>query len=397
MPVERLLTNTANLQSINSVGVIGGVARGLGWNFKTNLPNKQIVAAYVKMNNAGVFAAGTKWRLFKRATPISASVLLQSIDIGGLAGAPGLEVAVPGVANTALVQNDFYLTDIFHPAAEASNYWFKGGFGNPVNGSLSGNCIFKDTGATNLTPPDDESFTNGGFAVDIAIDDISTDITATLAITLPSPTVALTGDADVTATLAITLPPPTVGLVGDAPGVPTADGLFAPIAQRLLDCWTNQLNTLPASQRPQRIGFRFDASSPTMGIALGEDECKCGTAWVRVVDWYITSDATFPAADTSFEGQLCPTQYGLVLEFGIGRCPPIGTERALETVQQRNDFHLVVLGDVQLMRKTLFCCFGNVPQPEDVIVGDWQKIGPEGSCFQQALTITVRVVNCDEC
>jgi hypothetical protein len=397
MVVERLLTNTANLESINSSSPIGGTARQLGFNFKTSAAGKKVVAAYVKMNAAGAFAAGTRWQLWKRATPISASTLVQNIDIGGLAGTPGLEVAVPGVAQTALVQNDFYMTTIFHPSTDPGSYWFKGGFGNPVNGSLSGNCIFKDTGATSATPPDDESFVGGGFAVDIAIDDATTDITATLAIVLPPVDVDLVGDADVNATLNIVLPPVDVDLVGDAPGVPTADGLFAPIAQRLLDCWQTQLLTLPVAQRPQRIGFRFDAGSPTMGIAMLEDECKCGSAWVRVVDWYITSDATFPGADTSFEGQLCPTQYGLVLEFGIGRCPPGGDEKSLETVQQRNDFHLTILGDMKLMRKTLFCCFGNVPQPEDMIVGDWQKIGPEGKCFQQALTITVRVVNCDEC
>lgn len=179
-----------------------------------------------------------------------------------------------------------------------------------------------------------------------------------------------------------------------------ADTLFAPIAQRLLDCWELQLLTLPADQVPQRIGFRFDAQIPTMGIAITEDECKCGTAWVRVVDWFPSSDETFPAPDTSFINQICPTQYGLVLELGIGRCPPTGDENQLETVAERDAFHAVVLEDVKLMRMALNCCFGDpalVPIPEDVVVGAWSKVGPEGKCFKQAIQLTVRVINCDEC
>jgi hypothetical protein len=176
-----------------------------------------------------------------------------------------------------------------------------------------------------------------------------------------------------------------------------ADELFAPLAQRLLDCWRAQLETLPADQIPQRIGFRFDADLPTMGVALDEDECKCGSAWVRVVNWFVSSDATFPAPDSSFEQQICPTQYGLILELGIGRCPPIGDEQSLETVAQRDAFHAVVLEDVKLMRLALNCCFGQAPIPEDVVIGAWQKSGPEGACFKQAIQLTVRVINCDEC
>jgi hypothetical protein len=179
-----------------------------------------------------------------------------------------------------------------------------------------------------------------------------------------------------------------------------ADSLFSPIAQRLLDCWTLQLETLPAAEIPARIGFRFDGGEPTMGIALNEDECKCGTAWVRVVDWFPSSDAAFPGPDTSLEAQLCPTEYGLVLELGIGRCPPIGDQRDLETVLQRNAFHETVLADAQLMRKALACCFNShvlINNPEDMVIGDWTKTGPAGACFHQTLSITVKVINCNEC
>jgi hypothetical protein len=176
-----------------------------------------------------------------------------------------------------------------------------------------------------------------------------------------------------------------------------ADQLFAPIAQRLLDCWCAQLQTLDAAFRPQRCSFRFDSDEPTMGIALTEDECKCGTAWVRVDDWYVTSDATFPGPDESMEAQVCPRAWALVLEFGIGRCPPTGDQTTLPTVTQLNAFHAVMLEDMRAMRRTLQCCFSNIANPERIAIGDWTKNGPAGKCITQALKITIEVINCYEC
>lgn len=171
MAIERLI-GTAGLAAMTDSDGIGGTSHALGWSWKTNLAGKQIVAGYVRMNTAGTFVAGTKFRIFKRATPISASTLLQSIEIGSgiVSGAADSEQAVPGVSNILLVQNDLYFTDIFHPSTQTGNYNYKSGFGNPSSGSLSGNNVFKN-GGTDTQPPDDETFTNGGFGVDIAIDD----------------------------------------------------------------------------------------------------------------------------------------------------------------------------------------------------------------------------------
>src|SRR5918994_7225062 len=114
--------------------------------------------------------------------------------------------------------------------------------------------------------------------------------------------------------------------------------MFTGFADRLLAClcaqWPDGDPLAPA-----RCCFKFDADLPTMGIALTEDECKCATAWVRVVDWQVSSDATFPGPDTSMEAQNCPTMWALVLEMGIGRCPPIGDENTLPTCEEQNAFH----------------------------------------------------------
>lgn len=218
MAVERLLGTTA-LLAVSSNAAISPDNRMLGYSWKTDQPNKRIVAGYVKMPPADtVFAPGSRWQIWKRATPISASTLVQDIDIGGgvVTGPAGSEQPVPGVANTLLVQNDFYFVTTFQPFDHGGNYWFLSGGGNPASGSLSGNCIFKNTISSTvnpqLIPPDDETFTNGRFAVDVAIDDVSSDVDAQLTITLPALDVDLTADSSISTTLAISLPVTVVNL-----------------------------------------------------------------------------------------------------------------------------------------------------------------------------------------
>lgn len=229
MAVERLLGTTA-LLAVASSAAIAPDNRMLGYNWKTDQPNKRIVAIYVKMPPAATqFAAGTRAQIWKRATPISTSALVQNIDIGGgiVTGLAGSEQPVPGVANTLLVQNDFYFVTIFQPFDHGGNYWFLSGGGNPVSGSLSGNCIFKNISAATpnpqLIPPDDETFTNGRFAVDVAIDDVTTDVDATLSISLPPISVDLEVDTSLSVSLAINLPVTVVTL--ETESIPVTGGV----------------------------------------------------------------------------------------------------------------------------------------------------------------------------
>lgn len=118
------------------------------------------------------FVAGTKWQLWKAAIPISSSTLLQNVEIGSgaIKGIGYTWQEVPGISQTSLVQNDDYFTNIYHPGSDPGNYIYKSSFGDPTSGSLSGNNIFKNNGAA-TDPPDDETFNDGAFAVDIEIDD----------------------------------------------------------------------------------------------------------------------------------------------------------------------------------------------------------------------------------
>lgn len=166
MAAERLIGNATIDQTDN----IASTNRQLGWNFKTSAANKVVKNIYLRMPPSGGFVAGSRAQLWKRESPISTSTRIQDIDASVLTGASGSWQVVPGVAQTALVQNNFYFVTLFMPGTDPGVYLFKSGFGDPTSGSLSGNCIFKN-GAADTAAPDDETFSGGAFGVDVEIDD----------------------------------------------------------------------------------------------------------------------------------------------------------------------------------------------------------------------------------
>lgn len=176
-----------------------------------------------------------------------------------------------------------------------------------------------------------------------------------------------------------------------------ADTLFTPYVTRLLECLCAQMNALPEAQRPARCCVKFSGTLPTMGISVNEDECKCTTAWVRLVTWYPTSNDTFPAPDTTPEASRCMEAWGLVLEMGVGRCPPIGDAQNLPSCEQQNDFAQIMRDDAAAFRKAVRCCFAVVDPLLEFTMGEPQIVGPAGACIQQTLNVTVMVVACDEC
>ena len=89
--------------------------------------------------------------------------------------------------------------------------------------------------------------------------------------------------------------------------------------------------------------------------------------------------------------------WALVLEMGVGRCPPIGTPESLPTCEEQNAFHAVMMDDGMRMRRAIQCCFLTVDPMDRVSIGQPQRQGPNGACMQQSLQITVMVTACDEC
>jgi hypothetical protein len=173
MALERLLGTTGSYQlsAVNTQDAIGGTAQMLGYDFATSSAGKFVTRGYVRMIPVGSFVAGTKWQLWERnMTNVALSELKLEVELGGLTGSSGQEIEVPSFTAYAIGQNVRHLTTIYHPSTQLGNYWYQSGFGNPVNGSLDGFCIYNN-GEPSSVPPIFEGFTNGGFAVDIGIDD----------------------------------------------------------------------------------------------------------------------------------------------------------------------------------------------------------------------------------
>lgn len=217
---------------------------------------------------------------------------------------------------------------------------------------------------------------------------------AAMDIVLPAPAVAMGATAEAAASMDIVLPAPDIDFTADNEAA--NPDMFTAYADRLLGCLCAQWQA-GDPLKPGRCCFRFDGDMPTMGIALNEDECKCGTAWVRVVDWFVSSDSAFPGPTQDVTEQNCPMMWGLVLEMGIGRCPPTGDERNLPSCDALNAFHGVVMDDGRRLRNAIYCCFGTVDPMDRFVVGNPERLGPQGKCYQQTLTVTVMVMNCNEC
>lgn len=306
MALERLIGNAL----IDSPDLVAGQSRSLGWSFLTTATGKVFAGGWVRMPNTvppgggvdTVFVTGTKFQIWKRATPVSASVLQQSIEIGGgiVTGPAGSWQPVPGVAPDPLVQNDKYLVDIYQPDTEPSNYWFKSGFGNPTTATMTGNCIFT-TGAAVTIPPQDETFGNGGFGVDIGIDDAPTPITVTIDATLPPLDSALTLAAPIALTVDAVLPPLDAALTVSAPAGITLDAILPPLDSAL---------TLSAP-----AGITLDAVLPPLDAALLLD-----------VPIALTLDAILPPLDAALDVDVVEEINNITLDIVL---PPLDSHLVL--------------------------------------------------------------------
>lgn len=169
MALERLL-GTANLATITQQDSVGS-GQQLGWDWFTDATGKSIVKGWVRMIPAGSFATGTYWQVWERdMVDSSLSDLKFEVSLGGITGASGAEIEVPAFDPYPVGQNVRHFTTIYHPSGQSGNYWYKDGFGQPDHGTLFGFCIYNN-GQPRTVPPIFEGFTNGGFGVDVGIDD----------------------------------------------------------------------------------------------------------------------------------------------------------------------------------------------------------------------------------
>jgi hypothetical protein len=168
---------------------------------------------------------------------------------------------------------------------------------------------------------------------------------------------------------------------------------FLEAALLLQQCLCDQMALLPLADQPQRCcviaGQDFE-----MGVALTEDMCACGTAWVRIDSF--TPSATFPIQQET-PTNCGPEQWTLTLELGVARCPPLGDANVLPTCTEWADYTTKVMADAQAMRNAIICCFGPARPNRLYLIGGWQAFGPEGLCGGGKMTVQVQILRCNEC
>lgn len=168
------------------------------------------------------------------------------------------------------------------------------------------------------------------------------------------------------------------------------DEAILPVAQLLLDCFCEALATTP--NPPAKCCFRT-GQQVSAGIALNEDECCNGLAWVRVVSDF-PSARQFPEQDTEPIGGCPPEWLAVIFELGVLRCVPEGTLQNLPTCEQETAVFTDVMHDNAAMRAAFCCLAGGF---DTKVLGVWEPLATEGGCTGGTRIVTVWVPSCMEC
>jgi hypothetical protein len=180
------------------------------------------------------------------------------------------------------------------------------------------------------------------------------------------------------------------------PHVGPVDPIGTPVAQELLSCFTEQLNSLAAP--PARIQLRVgQETGPLAGPNF--DECCAGLAWIRIASIYPSWDS-FPAADNTWL-PCGPLAYAVVLEMGVAFCMPWSdSEDSFDNIDPPNAADWATAFDTQmqhqtLMRRAAACCWRSTQRRA---VGEWTPLPVEAGCTGGKLLVTVSVpAPCADC
>lgn len=123
-----------------------------------------------------------------------------------------------------------------------------------------------------------------------------------------------------------------------------------------------------------------------LGDYAGDCDTKCGIAWVRLVSAYPSNSV----GAALLEPGNCAFGQGLDLEMGVLRCISAGDEFGNPpTPEEYLAAAELQVADLLIMQRALFCCDA-IPQ-RDVILSQYQPIGPEGGLVGGAYTMSMAV------
>ena len=137
------------------------------------------------------------------------------------------------------------------------------------------------------------------------------------------------------------------------------------IAKRLLECLAERL------EEEERDPIEISVVLPGVSaFRVGASECS--QAWVRIAGAYPSTVTGQPDARPGACGPLL----GLSLEFGIMRCWTPPDEDEEPSTEELETAMAEIAADIETLKATILCC--DALESEDVLMGRWTPMGPEG-------------------
>lgn len=166
--------------------------------------------------------------------------------------------------------------------------------------------------------------------------------------------------------------------------------MIEPIADELLECLRTEIAKVTSP--PAKVGHRVGDVIALM-IALDEDECCKGIAWVRFVSAFPSATLGEPLAEPLVNGFI--PFWSLVFEIGAARCAPTGNVRTNPSVAQWNTLASRTYEDGAALRRAA-CCLAALPKRKgNVLLGILGPLATEGGCAGVAMQVTARGPSCE--
>jgi len=118
----------------------------------------------------------------------------------------------------------------------------------------------------------------------------------------------------------------------------------------------------------------YDYCNPCSGDA-------CGMGFVTLGN--VTGYRTFGQPQPMMSGQ-CDSMLQSEAQVGIMRCYPLQEDGSPPSMEESADVALLLMQDMLLMRKAIMCCY-----KQDVILGQYTQIGPDGGCVGGAWQVVL--------
>lgn len=155
------------------------------------------------------------------------------------------------------------------------------------------------------------------------------------------------------------------------------------LADTLLECFRGAFIDHPSP--PATICMRV-GEEVRQDLSMYEDECCDGLAYVKINQVYLST--AFPEPDATVTN-CAPDQWAVDLEMGVFRCAPVGDIENVPLCEDWEKSAAVVALDAATMRRAIRCLRGELPVGDQLLVRQWQPIGPQGNCTGGSMIVTV--------